>query len=66
MTLKIHTAQWPGSQLWCHVVMQLAAELPTCLHQKKPDLDPKKTDSSFKALTHKICITKHKTDVKTR
>ena len=40
--------------------------LPTCLHQKKPDLVPKKPDSSFKALIHKICITKHKTDLKTR
>ena len=32
--------------------------LPTCLQQKK-------SDSSFKAYTHKICITKHKIDIKT-
>jgi len=32
----------------------------------KPDLVLKKPESSFKALTHKICISKHKIDVKTR
>jgi len=48
-------------------ILQLPCRrLPTCFYQKKPDLVPKNPDTSFKALIHKLCITKHKTDVKTR
>jgi len=55
----------PGLQ--DRILLNYTAGLPTCLHQKKPDLVPiKKPDSSFEALTHKTCTTTHKIDIKTR
>ena len=51
------------------IVLNNTTGLPTCLHQKKPDLVPKsqkKPDSSFDANTHKTCTTTNKIDIKTR
>ena len=44
----------------------MVSRLPTCLHQKKPDLVQKMPNSSFKTYTHKTRITKHKIDINTR
>ena len=54
------------SGLQDRILLNYTTGLPTCLHQKKPDLLPKKQDSSFKAYTHKACTTTHKTDIKAR
>ena len=54
----------PGLQ---HRILQkYTPGLPTCLHQKKPDLVPKNPDSGFETCTHKTCTTTHKIDIKTR
>jgi len=53
----------------CHAPVEYEQPgLPTepVFNKKSQILSQKKPDSSLKALTHKICITKHKTDVKTR
>ena len=58
------TAAHPGLQ--DRIVLNYTRRLPTCLHQKKPDLVPKEPDSSFEAYTHQTCTTTHKKDIKTR
>ena len=54
----------PGLQ--DRILPNYTTELPTCLHQKKPDLVPKKTDSSFEAYAHETCTTTHKIVIETR
>ena len=54
----------PGLQ--DRILLNYTTGLPTCLHQRKPDLVPKKPDSSFEAYTHETCTTTHKIDIETR
>jgi len=54
----------PGLQ--DRILLNYTTALPTSLHQKKPDLVPKKSDSSFEAYTHKTCTTTHKIDINAR
>ena len=48
------------------ILLNYTTGLPTCLHQKKTDLVPKKPNSNFEAYAHKTCTTTHKIDIKTR
>ena len=45
----------PGLQ--DRILLNYTTGLPTCLHEKKLDLVPKKPDSSFEAYIHKTCTT---------
>jgi len=53
----------PGLQ--DRILLNYTTGLPTCLHEKKPDLVPEKSDSSFEAYTNKTCTTARKINLKT-
>jgi len=48
------------------ILLNYTTRLPICLHQRKPELVPKKPDSRFEAYIHKTWTTTQQIDIKAR